>query len=160
MMNSYLHAMIFIPMHSLLETHWFIPTDLMTFVIQLVKNGQVDSYVCFMLPYTRKFRQDKQLANLANRELFAKIFLTNSYRYTKNAFGICFDHILFTNFFFANSFYGVPVWFVKIFFAKIFLYAWQLYILYFYVCVHLQYIRNCLAIKLSGYIPVCSKALK
>ena len=42
---------------------------------------------------------------LANHELFAKNFLTNIHRYTKNVFGIYIDYSLFTKFFLANRFY-------------------------------------------------------
>ena len=48
--------------------------------------------------------------NLENHELFAKIFLANIHRYTKNVFGICTDCNLFAKFFLANSsyLYGLP----------------------------------------------------
>ena len=49
-------------------------------------------------PYMGKFWGGK-LANLVNREVFVKIFLTNIHRYTENVFGICTDCSLFTNFF-------------------------------------------------------------
>ena len=56
----------------------------------------------------------KKMANLANRELFTKIFLNNIHRYTKNVFGICTDCSLFTKF-------SLPiVWFAKIFPHQIF----------------------------------------
>ena len=44
------------------------------------------------------------MLNLANRELFAKIFLANVHRYNENVFGICTDFSLFAKFFLANSF--------------------------------------------------------
>ena len=40
-----------------------------------------------------------------NYELFAKSFLANIHKYTKNAFGICIDCNLFAKFFLANSSY-------------------------------------------------------
>ena len=56
----------------------------------------------------------KKMANLANRELFTKIFLNNIHRYTENVFGICTDCSLFTKF-------SLPiVWFAKIFPRQIF----------------------------------------
>ena len=42
------------------------------------------------------------MANLVNRELFAKIFLANI---QKNIFGICSDFSLFAKFFLADSFH-------------------------------------------------------
>ena len=47
-----------------------------------------------------------KLANLVNRELFAKIYLADIHRYTKIIFGICTDCSLFIT----NSFYlyGLP----------------------------------------------------
>ena len=54
----------------------------------------------------------EKLANLANHELFAKIFLANIHRCTENVYGIiiCFDFSLFTKLFLTNSFYlhGLP----------------------------------------------------
>ena len=47
----------------------------------------------------------ENLANLANHEPFAKIFLTNIHRYTENLYGICTDCCLFAKFFLTNSFY-------------------------------------------------------
>ena len=44
----------------------------------------------------------EKLMYLANREQFAKIFLTNIHRYIENVFGMCTD---FSTNFFANSFY-------------------------------------------------------
>ena len=38
----------------------------------------------------------EKLANLVNRELFAKIFLPNIHRYTKNVFSICILTVAFT----------------------------------------------------------------
>ena len=52
----------------------------------------------------------EKMANLANRELFAKIILTNIQRYTENVFGgIYTDFVWFANFL-ADSFYlyGLP----------------------------------------------------
>ena len=60
--------------------------------------------ILFLIAYTGKFWLGKKLANLANRELFAKIFPTNIHRYTQNVFGIYTDCSLFTKFFLANSF--------------------------------------------------------
>ena len=40
------------------------------------------------IPYTGKFWWGETFANLANCELFAKIFLTNIHRYTEDVFGI------------------------------------------------------------------------
>ena len=40
----------------------------------------------------------EKLANLANCELFANIFLANIHRYTENVFDICTDCSLFTTF--------------------------------------------------------------
>ena len=37
----------------------------------------------FILPYMGNLWQEKQLVNLVNRELFAKVFLANIHRYTK-----------------------------------------------------------------------------
>ena len=47
------------------------------------------------ITYTGKFWWEK-LANLGNRELFAKIFLANIHRYTENVYDICTDCSLFT----------------------------------------------------------------
>ena len=49
------------------------------------------------------------MVNLANHELFAKIFLAIIHR-TENVFGICTDCSLFIKIFLANSFhlYGSP----------------------------------------------------
>ena len=49
----------------------------------------------------RKYLAGKRLVNLVNCQLFAKIFLTNSHRYTDNVFGICTDCSLFAKFFLA-----------------------------------------------------------
>ena len=53
----------------------------------------------------KNFGGEKIVLNLANRDLFAKIFLTNIHRYTETVFGICIDCSLFAKFFPANSFY-------------------------------------------------------
>ena len=58
----------------------------------------------FIILYTGKFWQRKNLANLANCKLFTKIVLTNIQIYTETVFGICTDFSLFTEFFPTNSF--------------------------------------------------------
>ena len=78
-----------------------------------------------------KFCQRKKLANLVNREPFAKIFLANIHRYTENVYSIITDCCLFTKFFLANSFYlhGLPkfstpniscVWYSQLFINNMF----------------------------------------
>ena len=47
----------------------------------------------------------EELANLVNREPFAKNFLANIQIYTENVYDICNDGSLSTKFFLANSFY-------------------------------------------------------
>ena len=49
----------------------------------------------------------EKLANLANCELFAEIFLGNIHRYNENVLGICNDFSLFAKFFLAKL-YGSP----------------------------------------------------
>ena len=63
-------------------------------------------YLVFYGIWTSKIALGKILVGekSANRELFAKIFLTNIHRYTENVFGICTDCSLFTKFFLTNSF--------------------------------------------------------
>ena len=58
-----------------------------------------------LIPYMGNIWPGKILVNLANRELFTKIFLTNIHKYTENVFGICTVCSLFANFFLVNSFY-------------------------------------------------------
>ena len=86
------------------------------------------------LPYTGKFWQGKKLTNSVNRELFAKILLTNIHIYSENVFGICIDINLFAKIFLTSSFYlyGSP----KFSSAKIF---------------HVRYIVNCLHLA-SNYV--------
>ena len=55
------------------------------------------------IPYKGNFGREK-LVNLVNLELFAKNFLANIHRYTKNVFGICTDFSLFTKFFLTIDF--------------------------------------------------------
>ena len=52
-----------------------------------------------ILPYTGNIWQ----ANLANCELFAKIFLASIHRYTKTVFGIWTDCSLFAKFFLTKA---------------------------------------------------------
>ena len=68
-----------------------------------------------------KFWCGKKLVNLANCELFTKIFLANVHRYTENVFGMCTDSSLFIKIFLANTAFTCIVWFGKIFPAKVFL---------------------------------------
>ena len=52
-----------------------------------------------------KFLAGEKLVNLANCELFTKIFLANVHRYTENVFGIYTNCSLSAKFFLTNSFY-------------------------------------------------------
>ena len=74
------------------------------------------------IPYTGKFWWGETFANLANRELFAKIFLTNIHIYTENVFGTLSS---FAKFFLANSLYnylyGLPKFFCVWYYDKIFI---------------------------------------
>ena len=72
--------------------------------------------------------------NLANKELFTKIFLANIHRYTENVFGLCTDCSLFAKFFLTDSFF-LPVWPTKNFACHIF----PMYVLPSYsVCVSIS----------------------
>ena len=53
------------------------------------------NHVAIQLYRTWKNFGGKKLASLANRELFAKIFLASVHKYTKNVFSICTDYIAY-----------------------------------------------------------------
>ena len=57
------------------------------------ENILIQLYIC--ITEHRKYLAVEKMANLANRELFAKIFLGNIHTYTENIFGICTDCSLF-----------------------------------------------------------------
>ena len=99
---------------------------------------------------------------LANRELFAKIFLTNIHRYTENVFGICTDCSLFSKFFSANSFYlyGSPK-FVPAKYFPCMMYRFVFTVVFLHCCqsAGVQRSHPILSQPHTGSSPSCSTRL-